>query len=207
MKHIKTYYNRLKHISFVQTLILVVIAIAPFLFSIESPNNPSEITAQIGNIVADISNVRSTNEVILLTLARLVPFTLFFFWFLTSKQNWAPVLLIALVVYTYQILKILVEDNWWILPASLIIVPLIYLIKLHFNNVTQGIDFKTLESELQALKEKPPVEETTTEFVERSESAEYGSIFDWINYTFSTDNLEFVFRQFRNNVRSWTHLW
>jgi len=207
MKTLINFYHKLKKISFVQALILIVISMLPFIFISEPPVQNPEITSRIARIAAVGAENRSTSAIILAVLGRLVPFTILFYWFLTSKRKWYHIILIPLVVYTYQLLKITLVDEWWFLPASIIIAPLMYLIKLHFYNIAQGEQFKTLEKELKALEENPIEPEIKTEFIERKPKETYMTISEWIDYQFSTHNLHFVFRQFSNNVRSWTHLW
>lgn len=115
-----------------------------FLFSYESPYYGSALT-------------------VAWTLAgKIIPLYLLFIWFFTCRHWWFHVLLVPIVMYSYQIFVTLnddfkyIDDNQLIIliPIMAIIVPSIYLIRARIFNKINEVN-KSLEELEEEFKMSP----------------------------------------------------
>ncbi|BFP43025.1 hypothetical protein FGF1_38700 [Flavobacteriaceae bacterium GF1] len=95
--------------------------------------------------------------------SKIVPLYLLFIWFMTCKHWWYHILMIPLIMYTFQFFEaIFDQDNnvdsenlLWLLPICVVIIPFVYFIRLKlYDKHVHGIDLEAMDAELKILKEK-----------------------------------------------------
>jgi hypothetical protein len=97
----------------------------------------------------------------------------------------------------------------------MIIIPFVYFIRVKlFDKHVLGIDLEAMEKELNNYRKN----DNTTSHNENDDKIEiekeidkepnykYQSFSEYLNTSFSTDNIERQFRQFQNNLKGWLHL-
>jgi len=195
------------------SVVALLIAITPYLFySYEYfPNGPIFKTWLF---TYESKYQESVSLAMWIYLGKLIPLSLLVLWFFTCKHWWYHIILIPMAMYVFQLVSLFVEDTvyfdeveiYWMIPIMLTIVPFVYLIRLKlFDKHVLGIDLEAMDAELKALKENKTFDKNAV-FEEKTKTVEYLSFSEKLNYWFSTGNLEFIFRQFQNNLKAWLHL-
>jgi hypothetical protein len=195
------------------SVVALLIAITPYLFySYEYfPNGPIFKTWLF---TYESKYQESVSLAMWIYLGKLIPLSLLVLWFFTCKHWWYHIILIPMAMYVFQLVSLFVEDTayfdeveiYWMIPIMLTIVPFVYLIRLKlFDKHVLGIDLEAMDMELEALKKNKPFDKNAV-FEEKAKTVEYLSFSEKLNHWFSTGNLEFIFRQFQNNLKAWLHL-
>jgi len=127
-------------------------------------------------------------------------------------------------MFAFQITSLLYEDRYldeveiyWLLPIMMIIIPFVYFIRVKlFDKHVLGIDLEAMEKELNNYRknEKTTSHKDNDDKIEKKKEIhidkepiyKYQSFSEYLNTSFSTDNIEKQFRQFQNNLRGWLHL-
>ncbi len=200
----------------IETVAIFFIIIAPFLFMLHGYlSRDPEATLEIFGFIIDRNGFPNIRTYIWFLLGKIIPFYLLAIWFFTSKQWWYHIILIPMLMYAFQTFEVLFsEDNtvdteniWWLLPVCMVVIPFVYLIRIRlYDRYVNGIDLDAMEAELHALKKKQSKSIKNPTFEEKPQTVEYRSLSEWLNQELSTDNLEFMFRQFQNTVRNWLRL-
>ena len=198
------------------TIALFFIAITPFLYKVYDylPVNPEATVSFLGITIGSNGFADVSTYVWFLTV-KIIPLFLLLIWFFTSRDWWYHILLIPIAMYAFQLFEaVFSEDDyvdtqniWWLLPVCMVVIPFVYLIRIRlYDRYVNGIDLDAMEAELHALKKKQGKGIKNPTFEEKPQTVEYRSLSEWLNQELSTDNLEFMFRQFQNTVRNWLHL-
>ncbi len=90
---------------------------------------------------------------------KLIPLYLFFIWFFTCRHWWYHALLVPIVMYSFQIIKVISVDNnpidefqlIYLLPIMILVIPTIYLIRARiFNKINEATkSMQELEDEFK----------------------------------------------------------
>ena len=209
---------------FVDSIILVFIIISPFVFKLHEylPGDP-EATIEFFGLTFDRNGFADLNTYGWFLLGKIVPFYLLLIWFFTCKHWWYHIILIPITMYAFQIFEVVYFDDtyvdteniMWLLPVCMIVVPFVYYIRVKlYDKFVHGIDLDAMDAELKSLSKfrtskgnsNSDVEQSTAEPEDNEPTIGYQSFSEYINSTFSTNNIERKFRQFQNNVKGWLHL-
>lgn len=146
----------------IESLIAFFIILAPFLHKAYELFPTSESTMFLG-IELNGGSWFDVQTYIWFLFLKIVPLYLMFIWFMTCKHWWYHILLIPLVMYTFQLFEaIFDQDNnvdsenlLWLLPICVIVIPFVYFIRLKlYDKHVHGIDLEAMDEELRILKEK-----------------------------------------------------
>lgn len=205
------------------SIIAIFIAITPYIFYTYK-SFPSGNTLDLYFFVYESKYQESITTVMWLFMAKFIPLILLVFWFFTCKHWWYHVILIPIAMFAFQIASLIYEDRfldeveiYWLLPIMMIIIPFVYLIRVKlFDKHVLGIDLEAMEKELNNYREK----EKTTIHKEKSNEDKieidkeideapiykYQSFSEYLNTSFSTNNIERQFKNFQNSLKGWLHL-
>lgn len=201
----------------IETIIVFLIAITPFLFKIYDylpDNNPEDTVSFLGFTIGS-NGFNNVSAYVWFLTGKIIPMYLLIFWFLTSKDWWYHILLIPILMYAFQLFELLyseddvidTENIWWLLPVCMVVIPIVYLIRIKlYDKYVHGIDLEALEAELKTLKEKRKHNEEFNKDVKSPDQIEYLSLSEKINQVLSTGNLENQFKQLHNYLRNMLHL-
>lgn len=205
------------------SIIAIFIAITPYIFYTYR-SFPSGNTLDLYFFVYESKYQESITTVMWLFMAKFIPLILLVFWFFTCKHWWYHVILIPIAMFAFQITSLLYEDRYldeveiyWLLPIMMIIIPFVYFIRVKlFDKHVLGIDLEAMEKELNNYRknEKTTSHKDNDDKIEKKKEIhidkepiyKYQSFSEYLNTSFSTDNIEKQFRQFQNNLRGWLHL-
>jgi len=203
------------------SLIAIFIAITPYIFYTYK-SFPSGNTLDLYFFVYESKYQESITTVMWLFMAKFIPLVLLGFWFFTCKHWWYHVILIPIAMYAFQITSLLYEDRYvdeveiyWLLPIMMIIIPFVYLIRVKlFDKHVLGIDLEEMEIELHNYRKNGPQNSSSEEEknpsseVEEENELDYKSqtFSEYLNATFSTNNIEKGIRNFQNNLKGWLNL-
>jgi magnesium-transporting ATPase (P-type) len=203
------------------SIIAIFIAITPYIFYTYK-SFPSGNTFDFYFFVYESKYQESITTVMWLFMAKFIPLLLLIFWFFTCKHWWYHVILIPMAMFAFQIISLLYEDRYldeveiyWLLPIMMITIPFVYFIRVKlFDKHVLGIDLEEMEKELHNYRKNDKnkiIDEQEEEGDEEKEteqelSFKYQSFSDYLNSTFSTDNIHRNFRRFQNNLKGWMHL-
>ncbi len=217
--------KRIKKKIFLESIFVFFIALSPFLYKIYDylPEDP-EATISIFGVVIDNNGFHDVSTYIWFLMSKIVPLYLMVFWFMTAKNWWYHIILIPIAMYAFQVFEVVfdsgdfvdTENIWWLLPICMVIIPLVYFIRIKlYDKYVHGIDLDAIDAELKTLKktnrtDKDPKkeDEVSHEDVENDMVPKMGykSFSDYINATFSTNNIERKFRNFQDSLKGWLHL-
>jgi hypothetical protein len=194
------------------------VILAPFLFKIHEylPRDPDETFSFLGitigkNEFADVSTY------VWFLLGKIIPLYLLFIWFFTCKHWWYHAILIPITMYAFQIFEVIYsEDKYvdtenilWLLPVCMVVIPFVYFVRVKlYDKHVHGIDLEAMDAELQELKEKPELKNSSVEKPESKASEELlnESIAEEIDRKLSTANIENALKQLQHRLQNWLHL-
>jgi hypothetical protein len=217
--------KRIKKKIVLESIIVFFIAITPFLFKVYDylPDSNPEETINFLGITIGSNGFNNVSAYVWFLTGKIIPLYLLVFWFLTSKDWWYHILLIPILMYAFQLFELLyseddkidTENIWWLLPICMVIVPVVYFIRIKlYDKYVHGIDLEAMDAELESLKPfnkgsndtETNIEQTEDETIEPEQSIGYQSFSEYLNSTFSTNNIERKFKSFQNNLKGWLHL-
>ncbi len=155
---------------------------------------------------------------------KIVPLYLFIIWFITCKHWWYHIILIPIAMYAFQLYAIFNEESlkvdenelFYLLIVCMIIIPIVYFVRIKLvDKYVHGIDLEAMDAELKTFKKNHPEEnqlpsdrEANQDHIQEDDEPQVGyqSFSDYLNSTFSTNNIERKFKRFQNNLRGWLHL-
>ena len=205
------------------SVVAILIAITPYLFYTYR-SFPTGNTLDLYFYLYESKYQESITTVMWFFMAKFIPLLLLVLWFFTCKHWWYHVILIPIAMFAFQITSLLYEDRYldeveiyWLLPIMMVIIPFVYFIRVKlFDKHVLGIDLEAMEKELEGYRENeqitlPTEENDSDEAVNKKEISreplyKYQSFSQYLNTSFSTDNIEKKFRQFQNNLKGWLHL-
>ncbi|NNK75918.1 MAG: hypothetical protein HKP42_07625 [Maribacter sp.] len=216
--------KKIKRKIVLESIFVFFIALSPFLYKIYDylPEDP-EATISFFGIVIDNNGFGDISMYVWFVMSKVVPLYLMVFWFMTAKNWWYHIILIPIAMYAFQLFEVLfdsddiidTENIWWLLPICMVIIPIVYFFRIKlYDKYVHGIDLEAMDAELKTLKKKHPEENdsssTTEDFQDESEQDAapkpvYQSYSDYLNSTFSTNNIQRNFRRFQNNLKGWMH--
>ena len=150
-------------------------------------------------------------------MGKIIPLYLLVLWFLTSKDWWYHILIIPIAMYSFQIFEerfaqddvIDSENILWLLPVCMVVIPFVYFVRVKlYDKHVHGIDLEAMDAELQELKEKPELKNSSVEKPESKASEELlnESIAEEIDRKLSTTNIENALKQLQHRLQNWLHL-
>lgn len=151
---------------------------------------------------------------------KIVPLYLFIIWFITCKHWWYHIILIPIAMYAFQLyaifnegsLKIDENELFYLLLVCMVIIPLVYFVRIKLvDKYVHGIDLEAMEAELKSIRQKQtknftPIKEEVEEGKEEELAIGYQTFSEYLNSTFSTNNIERKFKKFQTNLKGWLHL-
>jgi len=143
------------------TLIAIILAITPYLFSLYE-SVPSIKVWNTFLFTYDSKVWLDANLVMWILTGKAVPLLLLLLWFFTNRHWWYHALLVPIVMYIYQIFTLFNEDQGnidesqilYLLPIMVIVIPSIYLIRAKMFNKINDAD-KTMEELEEEFMIKP----------------------------------------------------
>lgn len=215
--------GKFKKAIFIESIIIFIVALTPLLYKVydyfPGPNHQAAhdtISFLLFDIGSNGFDSVSTN--LWFYTQKIVPLLLCLFWFFTSKNWWYHIIIIPIATYAFQLFELIftedtvidTENIWWLLPVCMVVIPFVYLIRIKlYDKYVHGIDLEAMETELNALKEKrSKVEVRKKSGLEQQtpDDIDYPSLSEWLDVKLSTNNLELIFRQFQNSLKSWMNL-
>ncbi len=138
------------------SIIAIFIAFTPYLFYIYEifPNGPVWETSFFtyeSKYYLDVLTAAWTYT------SKLVPLSLLLIWFFTCKHWWYHVILVPLIMYTYQLLSVFYEDVYldviamdsgdlvFMAPFFIIILSIVYLVRIKIFDRIYGLDLSELD--------------------------------------------------------------
>ena len=151
------YQDRGNKSLFLGGVIVLLIAIAPFIFySYES--FPTSQVWETSFFKLE-TNFQSWNNFAYWFIGKFVPLYLLLIWFFTCKHWWHWIILVPIAMYSFQLWGIINESNKldeveliYIFPLMMILVPAVYLIRAKLFNKIRGNDLKSFEEDLMHKK-------------------------------------------------------
>ena len=208
----------------IESLMVFFIVISPFIFKVhEYFSSDPEATFSFLGYTIDRNGFQDISIYAWFLVGKIVPLYLLIIWFFTCKHWWYHIILIPILMYAFQIFEgVFSEDNYidsenvmWLLPVCMIIVPVVYFIRIKlYDKYVHGIDLDAMDAELKSLNKfrtskgdsETDVEQSKSESEENESTIGYQSFSEYLNSTFSTNNIDRKFRKFQNNVKGWLHL-
>ncbi|MBD0849412.1 hypothetical protein [Maribacter arenosus] len=206
------------------SIVAILIAITPYIFYTYR-SFPTGNTLDLSFMVYESKYQESITTVMWLFMAKFVPLILLVLWFFTCKHWWYHVILIPIAMYAFQIASLLYEDRYldeveiyWLLPIMMVIIPFVYFIRVKlFDKHVLGIDLEEMEKELNNYKQNEKksqhnnidsidIEALDSEARVEDNVYNYESLSDYLNTTFSTNNIERKLKNFQDSLKGWLHL-
>ena len=124
---------------FLESLIVLFIAISPFLYKTYDylPYDSNGDVSFFGFTLGGNGFPDASTYLWFLT-SKIVPLYLLIFWFLTSRDWWYHIIIIPIAMYAFQLFEVFYDsdhyidtDNiWWIIPICMITIPFVYFIRI-----------------------------------------------------------------------------
>ena len=217
--------KKIKKKIFLESIFVFFIALSPFLYKVYDylPEDP-EATISIFGVIIDNNGFHDVSTYIWFLMSKIVPLYLMVFWFMTAKNWWYHIILIPIAMYAFQVFEVVfdsddfvdTENIWWLLPICMVIIPIVYFIRIKlYDKYVHGIDLEAMDAELKKIKKTMPVDDKTSAYDEDDQDNKdkvdepqmgYQSFSEYLNSTFSTNNIEQKFKHFQNNLKGWLHL-
>ena len=119
-------------------------------------------------------------------------------------------------IFNEESLKVDENELFYLLIVCMIIIPIVYFVRIKLvDKYVHGIDLEAMDAELKTFKKNHPEEnqlpsesEANQDHIQEDDEPQVGyqSFSDYLNSTFSTNNIERKFKRFQNNLRGWLHL-
>jgi glucan phosphoethanolaminetransferase (alkaline phosphatase superfamily) len=152
---------------FLETALALLVALSPFIFKSYEyfPDNTENFKSFLG-VTFGPHGFQDISTLMWYSLSKLVPLYLLIIWFFTCKHWWYHIILIPIVMYTFQLFEMYISDSdgsatvdtdniLWILPVCIVVIPFVYFIRIKiYDKYVHGIDLDAMDQELKFLKEK-----------------------------------------------------
>ncbi|WP_343486391.1 hypothetical protein [Allomuricauda sp. d1] len=150
---------------FIESFVALLIIVSPFIYKSHEylPENSSVETVKFLWFEIGKSGFPSIEMSGWFFVSKVVPLYLLLIWFLTCKHWWYHIILIPLLMFTFQLFEgyylesgtIDSENILWLLPVCMVVIPFVYFIRVKlYDKHVHGIDLKAMDTELSILKEK-----------------------------------------------------
>jgi hypothetical protein len=155
----------------VNSLIVVLIAITPYLFQLYE-YVPAVETWETPFFTLDKRDYDDVQVLVWISLNKAIPLLLMIIWFFTCSKWWYHVILIPMFMFGFQLFTAIndkssildVVEFTWLLPIMMIIIPFVYFIRIKLmDKLVYGIDLKKIDAELEEYKQREQQQNTTKE--------------------------------------------
>lgn len=175
----KTKFNHLaKKRIVIESFVAFLIILAPFIFKAHEYFPEDESVETIKFLWFEFGKGGFLNIEIhaWFLVGKLIPIYLLLIWFLTCRHWWYHIILIPLLMYSFQLFENYQSDDYivdsqnlmWLLPICVIIIPFVYFIRLKlYDKHVHGIDLEAMDTELKILKEKEELRKERQKLEER----------------------------------------
>jgi len=157
-KQVTSYKSKL----FIDTLIILFVAISPFIAYSYLAAPKSEVW-ETPFFTLTNNGFSNTFVAMWIYVGKLVPLYLFIFWFITCKHWWYHIILIPITLYGFQFFAALskgsnlIDENEsiWVIIVLMVIAPIVYILRLRlYDRLVLGIDLKKIDAELDEYNRK-----------------------------------------------------
>lgn len=149
---------------FIDSFMIFCILISPFVFKMHEyvPEDP-EATIEFLGITITNNGFPDLNVFVWFMLGKIVPLYLLLIWFFTCKHWWYHIILIPILMYSFQIFESVIDtDNYidtenilWLLPFCMLVIPFVYFVRIKlYDKYVHGIDLEAMDAELQYYRDK-----------------------------------------------------
>lgn len=156
--------RKAKRMIFIDSFMIFFILISPFVFKMHEyvPEDP-EATIEFLGITITNNGFPDLNVFVWFMLGKIVPLYLLLIWFFTCKHWWYHIILIPILMYSFQIFESVIDtDNYidtenilWLLPFCMLVIPFVYLVRIKlYDKYVHGIDLEAMDVELQYYRDK-----------------------------------------------------
>ncbi len=140
------------------SIIALFIGFSPFLFYIYEIF-PSGSVWENSFFTYESKYYESVNVAIWTYISKLVPLLLLLVWFFTCKHWWYHVILVPTIMYLYQLVSAIYEDQYmdvialdsddlfYLAPFFIVILSIVYLVRVKIFDRIYGIDLSEIEQE------------------------------------------------------------
>jgi len=164
----------------IESVVVLLIIASPFVFKFHEylPEDEGVNTKFLWFEITP-NGFDSVSTHIWFVLTKFIPLYLLFIWFLTCKHWWYHIILIPILMFTFQLFEVYYapadsdalvdsENLLWILPVCVVVIPFVYFIRLKlYDKHVHGIDLKAMDTELKILKEKEELRKERQKLEER----------------------------------------
>ena len=161
--HEKKDVNNAKRRLIIESFLAFLIILSPFIFKLHEyiPEDP-DLTLNFLGLEIEKNGFQNVSIYIWVLLGKIVPLYLFLIWFFTCKHWWYHIILIPVLMYTFQIYETVygvefmdTENLLWLLPFCMVVIPFVYFIRVKlYDKYVHGIDLEAMDAELQYYREK-----------------------------------------------------
>ncbi|WP_420573377.1 hypothetical protein [Kordia sp.] len=147
---------------FFDTLIVILIAISPFIaYSYLAAPQGEKWETPFFTLTKN--GFSSLDVAVWIYVGKLVPLYLMIFWFITCKHWWYHIILVPITLYAFQLFTVLnktskmIDENEsiWVIVVLMVIAPIVYILRLRlYDRLVLGIDLKKIEAELDEYNRK-----------------------------------------------------
>ncbi len=197
---------------FLDTFVVLFIILSPFIFKLHEYVSTDE--GAVLNILGyeiDDNGFQDLGVYVWVLLGKLVPLGLLLIWFFTCKHWWYHIILIPVLMYSFQLFEVAYSyDNYidtknllWLLPICMVLIPFVYFIRIKlYDKYVHGIDLEAMDAELAALKSKDEISGVNDTLDENLDNLTNESIADELDRKLSTRNLEQAAKQFQIRLQN-----
>jgi len=183
----KTKFNKLaKKRIIIESFVAFLIVLSPFIFKSHEylPDNENVETINFLWFELGTNGFPSIEMHGWFLVGKIVPLYLLLIWFFTCKHWWYHIILIPVLMYTFQLFESFfspseseaVADSqnlMWLLPVCIIVIPFVYFIRLKlYDKHVHGIDLESMDTELNILKAKEELRKEREKLEQRKETLE-----------------------------------
>jgi hypothetical protein len=149
-----TRYKTDKTSLFIGGIIVILIAVSPFLFYLYE-SFPVDSKVWETSFFKMETNFKSMYHYAWFFTGKSIPLYLLLLWFFTCKHWWHWIILVPIAMYSFQLWGVINQNEgldeielFYILPLMMVLVPAVYLIRAKLFNKVRGNDLRQFEEEL-----------------------------------------------------------
>lgn len=149
---------------FIDSLMIFFILAAPFIFKMhEYVSTDPNATIEFLGITLTNNGFPNINVYVWFLLGKIVPLYLLLIWFFTCKHWWYHIILIPILMYSFQIFENIIDTDYfidtenilWLLPFCMVVIPFVYFVRIKlYDKYVHGIDLEAMDVELQYYRDK-----------------------------------------------------
>ena len=167
----------------IESLIAFLIVLSPFIFKSHEYLPGDVETESVGFLWFEIGKngfvTIETHGWVL--VGKIVPLYLLLIWFFTCKHWWYHIIIIPIMMYSFQLFENFFSENeaidsenlMWLLPICIVVIPFVYFIRLKlYDKHVHGIDLDAMDEELNVLKAKEELRKEREKLEQRQKTLE-----------------------------------